>query len=39
VTSEDDADGVFGQADFGSKINLIEVILDKDEFPKYSSGR
>jgi acetolactate synthase-1/2/3 large subunit len=39
VASEDDADGVFGRADFGSKINLIELILDKDEFPKYSSGR
>jgi acetolactate synthase-1/2/3 large subunit len=39
VASEDDADSVFGKADFGAKINLIEVILDKDEFPKYSSGR
>jgi acetolactate synthase-1/2/3 large subunit len=39
VSSEDDADSVFGKADFGSKINLIELILDKDEFPKYSSGR
>jgi acetolactate synthase-1/2/3 large subunit len=39
VASEDDADSVFGRADFGSKINLIELILDKDEFPKYSSGR
>jgi acetolactate synthase-1/2/3 large subunit len=39
VASDDEADSVFGKADFGSKINLIELILDKDEFPKYSSGR
>jgi acetolactate synthase-1/2/3 large subunit len=39
VASEDAADSVFDKVDFESKINLIELILDKDEFPKYSSGR
>jgi acetolactate synthase-1/2/3 large subunit len=39
VASPDDADRVFRVADFRNKINLIEVILDKDEFPNYSSGR
>jgi acetolactate synthase-1/2/3 large subunit len=39
VATEDEADSVFGKADFGAKINLIELILDKDEFPRYSSGR
>jgi acetolactate synthase-1/2/3 large subunit len=39
VANEGEADSVFKKADFGSKINLIELILDKDEFPKYSSGR
>ncbi len=39
VASEDEADSVFSKADFGSRINLIELILDKDEFPRYSSGR
>ncbi len=39
VASDDEADGVFERADFASGINLIELILDKDEFPKYSSGR
>jgi acetolactate synthase-1/2/3 large subunit len=39
VASEDEADSVFTRVDFRSGINLIDVILDKDEFPKYSSGR
>ncbi len=39
VSSEDEADSLFGRVDFRSGINLIDLILDKDEFPKYSSGR
>ena len=39
VASPADAGSVFKTADFRHKINLVEVILDKDEFPKYSSGR
>jgi len=39
VASRNDADIVFRTADFRNGINLIEVILDKDEFPNYSSGR
>ncbi len=39
VASLPDADNVFREADFNGRINLIELILDKNEFPKYSSGR
>lgn len=39
VASTSDADMVFRTADFRDNINLIELILDKDEFPRYSSGR
>ncbi|MEW6108140.1 MAG: thiamine pyrophosphate-binding protein [Nitrospirota bacterium] len=39
VVSTSDADDAFKCIDFKNKINLIELILDKDEFPKYSSGR
>lgn len=39
VASCADADRAFQTADFGNNINLIELILDKDEFPNYSSGR
>ena len=39
VASQADAGDVFSAADFRGKINLIELILDKDEFPQYSSGR
>ena len=39
VASTADSDIVFKTADFRKNINLIELILDKDEFPKYSSGR
>ena len=39
VASPADAEGIFKTADFRNKINLVELILDKDEFPKYSSGR
>ena len=39
VASPAEAGDVFKTADFRHKINLVEVLLDKDEFPKYSSGR
>jgi acetolactate synthase I/II/III large subunit len=39
VASQADAGDVFSTADFSKKINLVELILDKDEFPQYSSGR
>jgi acetolactate synthase-1/2/3 large subunit len=39
VISTDDADRVIHSIDVENKINLIDVILDKDEFPKYSSDR
>lgn len=39
VASESEADTVLKKVDFMGNINLIELILDKDEFPKYSSGR
>jgi acetolactate synthase-1/2/3 large subunit len=39
VTSEADVDTVLQKVDFVHCITLIELILNKDEFPKYSSGR
>jgi acetolactate synthase-1/2/3 large subunit len=39
VASLPDAERVLQAADFRNRINLIELILDKDEFPQYSSGR
>ncbi|MEJ2683696.1 MAG: thiamine pyrophosphate-binding protein [Candidatus Sulfobium sp.] len=39
VASEAEADTVLQKIDFAHDINLIELILNKDEFPKYSSGR
>lgn len=39
IASETDAEDIFRKADFAGKINLIELILNKDEFPNYSSGR
>ncbi len=39
VTSQPEADKVFEIVDFANRINLIDLILDKDEFPNYSSRR
>jgi acetolactate synthase-1/2/3 large subunit len=39
VEAESDAEGVFSKVDVRNNINLIELILKKDEFPHYSSGR
>lgn len=39
VAAECDAENVFTKVDFRNNINLIELMLNKDEFPNYSSGR
>lgn len=39
VSTEADVEAVFRKVDFAGNINLIELILNKDEFPNYSSGR
>jgi acetolactate synthase-1/2/3 large subunit len=39
VETEAGADEVFGKVDIKNKSNLIELILNKNEFPTYSSGR
>lgn len=39
VTSQKDIDHVLDEAKFDSGINLIEVIMYKNNFPNYSSGR
>ena len=39
VETESGADELFGKLDFRNRTNLIELILNKNEFPTYSSGR
>ena len=39
VASEQDIDDLFDQCDMHSKINLIEIPIDKNAFPNYSSRR
>jgi acetolactate synthase-1/2/3 large subunit len=39
VSTLTEAESVFKTADFRDNINLVELILDKDEYPRYSSGR
>jgi acetolactate synthase-1/2/3 large subunit len=39
VATESEADEVFAKVDFRNRTNLIELILNKNEFPTYSSGR
>ncbi len=39
VASNSEADMVIEQIDFQNGINLIEVMMSKDGFPTYSSGR
>ncbi|MEW6327651.1 MAG: thiamine pyrophosphate-binding protein [Thermodesulfobacteriota bacterium] len=39
VASNSEADMVIEQIDFPNGINLIEVMMNKDGFPTYSSGR
>jgi len=39
IENENDLDSLFDTTDFSSAINLIEVMIDKDAFPNYSSRR
>ena len=39
VASEDCLDALFNDTDFANGINLIEIIIDKNAFPNYSSRR
>ena len=39
VENKDDLNTLFSTTDFSNAINLIEVIIDKDAFPNYSSRR
>ena len=39
IDSEEDIDPLFNNTDFKSAINLIEIIIDKNAFPNYSSRR
>lgn len=39
VESEADLDELFANCDLTSSINLIEIMIDKDAFPNYRSGR
>ena len=39
INSEDDIGRLFDNTDFSSTINLIEIIVDKNAFPNYSSRR
>lgn len=39
IENKDDLDALFSSTDFSNAINLIEVMIDKDAFPNYSSRR
>lgn len=39
VAEAGDLDRLFAAADLGAGFNLIEIVLDKDAFPDYVSGR
>ncbi|MFW2374828.1 MAG: thiamine pyrophosphate-binding protein [Gammaproteobacteria bacterium] len=39
VNNENDLDGLFASLDVSNSINLIEIMIDKDLFPTYSSRR
>jgi acetolactate synthase I/II/III large subunit len=39
IVSESDLDKLFVDCDFSDSINLIELIIDKDDFPNYISKR
>ncbi|RLJ65142.1 thiamine pyrophosphate-binding protein [Sulfurisoma sediminicola] len=39
IAAEPDLDALFDSADLRGKINLIEIILDKNAFPSYLSDR
>ena len=39
VNNENDLDGLFDSLDCNHSINLVEIMIDKDLFPTYSSRR
>lgn len=39
ITSEEDLDALFRDFDLVDAINLIEIVIDKNAFPNYRSGR
>jgi len=39
VNNSEDLDGLFENTDYNNAINLIEIIIDKDLFPTYTSRR
>ena len=39
ITEESDLDDLFLNIDYEHSINLIEIMIDKDSFPTYSSRR
>jgi acetolactate synthase-1/2/3 large subunit len=39
IVTESDLDNLFAHSDLANAINLIEIMIDKDAFPNYLSGR
>jgi acetolactate synthase-1/2/3 large subunit len=39
ITSDADVDDLFANSDLVNSINLIEIVIDKNAFPNYRSGR
>jgi len=39
ISTQSDVDDLFSSCDLTASINLIEIIIDKDVFPSYRSGR
>ncbi len=39
IETEADLDDLFARSDLANAINLIEIMIDKDAFPNYLSGR
>ncbi len=39
IATQADIDDLFSSCDLSASINLIEIIIDKDAFPSYRSGR
>jgi hypothetical protein len=39
VETSADIDDLFAQHDLGGAINLIDIVIDKNLFPNYSSRR
>lgn len=39
IETDDNLDALFNETNFTTGINLIEIIIDKNAFPNYSSRR